>query len=113
MKTSIEMKKKRACKDRLGNLVTYLSSGLGVLILIAIFVFIFSKGFSTLGFDLLKGNYWSENYLTSVQETYNQPGEFIKPKGLGKEVAFSTKWGIGFVDAKDQMCIRDRWMCCS
>lgn len=94
--------KKRKFFDGLLNGVTFFSSGLSVLILIAIFVFIFSKGFSTLGFHMLTGNYWSNNYLTSVEAKYNQPGDFPKPESLDKKVAYSTKWGIGFVDTKDQ-----------
>lgn len=92
----------RKRKDRILNSITYVSSGLSVLVLLAIFVFIFSKGFSTLGFDLLKGNYWSKNYLTSVETSHNQPGSFERQTSLHDDVAFSSKWGIGFVDARDQ-----------
>lgn len=92
----------RKRKDGILNSITYLSSGISVLVLLAIFVFIFSKGFSTLGFDLLKGNYWSKNYLTSVETSHNQPGTFERPTSLHDDVAFSSKWGIGFVDARDQ-----------
>lgn len=95
-------KKKRRLFDGLCNGVTYLSSGLSVFVLLAIFVFIFSKGFSSLGIDLLKGNYWSKNYLTSVETSKNHPGSFERPSSLSEEASFSSKWGIGFVDTKDQ-----------
>lgn len=97
-----KQKKKRRRSDGILNGITYLSSGLSVFILIAIFVFIFSKGFSSLGFDLLTGNYWSQSYLSSVQESENHPGSFTRPADLSEEATFSEKWGIGFVDAKDQ-----------
>lgn len=95
-------KKKQKIKDGILNGITYLSSGLSVFILIAIFVFIFSKGFNSLGMHLLTGDYWSKSYLSSVEETKNMPSEYERPKDLSEDVSFSTKWGIGFVDAKDQ-----------
>lgn len=102
IQTPSHQKRKRRLFDGLCNGVTYLSSGLSVFVLIAIFVFIFSKGFSSLGIDLLKGNYWSKNYLTSVETTKNHPGSFERPSSLSEEASFSSKWGIGFVDTKDQ-----------
>lgn len=95
-------RKKRKLYDNLLNGITYLSSGISVFVLIAIFIFIFSKGFSTLGFDLLTGNYWSKNYLTSIQESYNTPGAFTAPADLKENVYYSEKWGVGFIDAVDQ-----------
>lgn len=95
-------KKKRKIKDGILNGITYFSSGLSIFILIAIFVFIFSKGFSSLGMHLLTGNYWSKSYLSSVEESKNMPAIYERPDDLSKDVSFSTKWGVGFVDAKDQ-----------
>ncbi|MEG2572614.1 MAG: phosphate ABC transporter, permease protein PstA, partial [Erysipelotrichaceae bacterium] len=59
---------KRKNKDRFLNIITYLSSSLFILILIAIFYFVFSKGGSLLSWDLLKDDYWSKNYLIDVQQ---------------------------------------------
>ncbi len=79
---------------------TFLSSGISVLVLIALFVFIFSKGWSLINFDLLKNNYWSENYsvetLTSQSDT-----TFERPADLSEDAYFSEKWGIAFVDHVD------------
>lgn len=102
MKMNKKQQKKRKVFDGLLNGVTFFSSGLSVFVLIAIFVFIFTQGFSTLGFHMLTGNYWSKNYLTSVQSSYNKPGTYAKPSNIGEGVAYSSKWGIGFVDTKDQ-----------
>ena len=44
--------KKRRIKDTILNGITYLSSGISVLVLAAIFIFVFTQGFSEL-FDLL------------------------------------------------------------
>ena len=54
--------KKRIFKDGLLNGLTYLFSSFGVLILVLIFVFIFSNGASSISFNLLKGDYYSESY---------------------------------------------------
>lgn len=97
-----KQRKKRKLMDGILNSITYVSSGISVFVLAAIFVFIFSKGFSSLSFDLLTGNYWAKSYLTSVEETYNSPSTYVRPDDLGEDVAFSEKWGIGFVDAQDQ-----------
>lgn len=94
--------KKRKLVERILNGITYFSSGISVFILIAIFVFIFSKGSSLLSFNLLTDDYWAQNYLVSVQEPYNKPGQFTKPADLGENISFSEKWGIGLVDAQSQ-----------
>ena len=64
--------KKRMFKDGLLNGLTYLFSSFGVLILVLIFVFIFSNGASSISFDLLKGDYYSESYtLKYLDELFN------------------------------------------
>lgn len=102
MRSLSQAKSKRRIKDNVLNLVTYLSSGISVLILLAIFVFIFSKGFSTLGFSMLKGNYWSKNYLTSVERSYNHTGSYERDENVHPDAAFSSRWGISFIDTLDQ-----------
>lgn len=94
--------KKRRIKDTILNGITYLSSGISVLVLAAIFIFVFTQGFSSLSLDLLTGNYWANNYLTAVEADRNAPDCFQVPKKLGEEVAFSEAWGVGFVDALDE-----------
>lgn len=90
---------KRVLIDRIYNGFTYLSSGISLFVLLAIFLFIFQKGSLTLSFDLLKSDYWSQNYLVAVQEDKNTPGEFARPQGLDESIAWSSKWGIGLVDS--------------
>lgn len=94
--------KKRRIKDTILNGITYLSSGISVLVLAAIFIFVFTQGFSSLSLDLLTGNYWANNYLTTVEADRNAPDCFQVPKELGEEVPFSEAWGVGFVDALDE-----------
>ena len=97
-----KQRKNRKRKDGFLNGITFVSSGVSVFVLIAIFIFIFTKGFSSLGMDLLTGNYWSKNYLTTVETSKNKAGSYTRPSDLGENIAFSEKWGVGFVDAQDQ-----------
>ena len=102
IKVSDEVKKQRKRKDLLLNGITYFSSAIGVFVLVSIFVFVFSKGSGTLGLKLLTGDYWAKNYLLSVESSYNQIGNFKVPDNLDSSVYYSTRWGVGFIDATDQ-----------
>ena len=100
MKVKTGNQRKRHFYDGILQGCTFLSSGISVLVLIALFVFIFSKGWSLINFDLLKNNYWSENYsvetLTAQSDT-----TFERPADLSEDAYFSEKWGIAFVDHVD------------
>lgn len=102
MKIDQKQRRKRKRIDTTLNSFTYICSGISVFVLVALFIFIFSKGSGSLGLQLLKGNYWSENYLVSVESDYNKTGNYEKPSDLSEDASFSTKWGIAFVDAQDQ-----------
>lgn len=93
-------KKRRKVYDTLLNGLTYGSSGISVLVLAALFIFIFSKGGSLVSFDLLTTNYWPQNYM--VEPSAGLPSTFAPPEGLSDEAYFSSKWGIAFVDAANQ-----------
>ena len=80
--------------------VTYLSSGISVIVLVALFVFIFTRGWSSINMDLIMNNYWSENY--TVETISQSDGQtFERPADLSEEAYFSEKWGIAFVDHVD------------
>ena len=100
MKVKTGNQRKRHFYDGILQGCTFLSSGISVLVLIALFVFIFSKGWSLINFDLLKNNYWSKNYsvetLTSQSDT-----TFERPADLSEDAYFTEKWGIAFVDHVD------------
>ena len=68
--------KKRMFKDGVLNGLTYLFSSFGVLILVLIFVFIFSNGASSISFDLLKGDYYSESYTLKYLDEYQGKFEY-------------------------------------
>lgn len=86
--------KKRMYKDGLLNALTYLFSSFGVLILVLIFVFIFSNGASSISFDLLKGDYFSESYTLKYTDKNN---EIFTYECKGNE-SFSKVWGVAFID---------------
>lgn len=89
--------KTRKIKDGICNVLTYVASSLSVLVLVAVLVFIFSKGFSLLSFDLLTSDYWANNYMTLVSGT-NEPSAFEPDPSLGEDVVYSKEWGIGLKD---------------
>lgn len=91
--------KKRAIYDGFLQTITYVFSGISVFVLIALFIFVFQKGSGLINLDLLKNDYWSQNYL--VETTTKEAGNFERPADLSEEAYFSSKFGIAFVDHED------------
>ena len=85
----------RKIKDILLNSLTYLFSSFGVLILVLIFVFIFSNGAKSISFDLLKGDYYSESYTLKYDKINDQEFEYEQKDNE----YFSNKWGVAFKDS--------------
>ena len=85
----------RKIKDILLNSLTYLFSSFGVLILVLIFVFIFSNGAKSISFDLLKGDYYSESYTLKYDKINDQTFEYEQKDNE----YFSKKWGVAFKDS--------------
>ena len=85
----------RKIKDSLLNSLTYLFSSFGVLILVLIFVFIFSNGAKSISFDLLKGDYYSESYTLKYDKINDQTFEYEQKDNE----YFSKKWGVAFKDS--------------
>lgn len=90
------MTRKRKFKDGILNAMTYLASGISVLVLIAVFGFVVYKGKDTLSWEMLRNNYWSQNYL--VEFTQTEPGTFTRPDSLDETIYFSEQYGIGLQD---------------
>ena len=55
----------RKIKDILLNIITYLSSSLGLIIVLAIFIYVFINGCGSLTWNLLVGDYHIESYTLS------------------------------------------------
>ena len=87
----------RKIKDILLNIITYLSSSLGLIIVLAIFIYVFINGCKSLTWNLLVGDYHIESYTLSysaeLTDTYQyeaSPDEY-----------YSSKWGVSFIDSKN------------
>ncbi len=88
------MNRKRRIKDFLMNAMTYSSAIITAGLLLLVFSFIFSKGASSLSFDLLKSDYWAQNTLIQIE---GGCGSFEKPENY--DGAFSECYGLGLKDA--------------
>ena len=83
----------RRIKDFILNGITYVSSGIGIFILIAILVFIFRNGFGSLSMSLLTSDYYQTTYNTNIiDSTFYKLGDFEDPKI--ENSFFSETWGI-------------------
>ncbi|MFA6874319.1 MAG: hypothetical protein WCR16_01715, partial [Bacilli bacterium] len=90
--TSLSLRKKRKAKDFFLQASTYLTSSFALLSLLALLVFLFSKGYKTISFSFLFGQNKTEVYHVStspsIEETKNtfsytpKEGEY-----------FSSSWG--------------------
>lgn len=90
---------KRYLKDFWLNTMTYLSSGISVIILILLFSFVFAKGFSTLNWKWFTNDYWSVNLYLSVHQSEQT---FVKPNDLPNGASFSTRYGFAVIDKIDE-----------
>lgn len=89
---------RRKLSDDFLQFLTLFSSLLAVGVLTALFYYIFANGLSLMNTDLLRNDYWSVSKIVAFDETVNQPGLYPRPQDLDESVAWSEKWGIGFVD---------------
>lgn len=100
-------KNRRLLKDRLLNGLTYLSSGISVLVLTLVFLFVFSKGASTLNLKWFTNDYWSVNMYLAFPAKASEV--YTIPKTLPVDSQFSTRYGFAvedFVDESKQKMIR-------
>lgn len=88
------MKKNIKRKDTILNTITYFASGISVFVLGAVLWFLFSNGFSTLNWNLITNNYWSQNLLGTVDK---QAGNYELTQEI--EGAYSPEWGIALKDS--------------
>lgn len=93
------MTARRRFADGVKNFFTFLSTGLSVFVLGAVFVFVFTRGWTTLSWDMIRGDYWGGNF--SVYFTKTDAGEFKAPANLGEDEYFSSKYGFAVKDTKN------------
>ncbi len=89
------MQRSRKVKDIILNVVTYLASSFSLLILLAMIIFIFNKGWNNLSFEMLTSDYYETPYFVCAESTQ----EFeLEDKN---DVYYSKKYGIGIKDSFD------------
>lgn len=88
--------------DGINLFCTWFFSSFTVITVIAIFVFVFNKGWNNLSWDLLSGDYSSETYLFKTNENYENTNEINSfSYTCGEDEYFSSRWGIAFKDSND------------
>jgi len=92
--------KRRVLKDRLMNGLTYLSSGISVMVLTLIFIFVFSKGMSTLNWKWFTNDYWSVNMYLALPEPTETT--YTTPSSLDSDAVFSPTYGFAVKDMIDE-----------
>lgn len=88
----------RAVKDRSLQGITWFAMALSVFWLILIFRFILVNGASSVSFELLRSNYWSENIMLGYSEE-GEAGDFEAPADLPETSYWSKKFGFAVEDA--------------
>lgn len=93
--------KKRQIKDIIANGITFLSSTFGIVILLALLIFIFSNGIKLLKPSLITSNYHAQTYTvkTDKSQSYQLNG-FENPNI--KNTYFSSIWGIAFMEKQNK-----------
>lgn len=86
------MNKKRYAKDFFMNALTWLASSVSAFVLFAIFLFIFRTGWSTLNWQIIRGDYFASNTNAAFEE--GSPGAFEAPEGLEADAHFSHRYGF-------------------
>ncbi len=93
--------RKRFITDKIYQSLITLISLIGLVILIAVFVFVFNKGSSLLSWDLLTGDYYSTVY-DGYYDSELTTNLFVAPDDLDSDTYFSTRWGIALKDDLDR-----------
>lgn len=91
------MEKRRKIKDTILNILTYLSSSFSILVLLAIVIFVFSKGWKNLSFRMLTSDYYETPYFVSVESS----NTYRLNKEDENKVYYSKNFGIGLKDTYD------------
>ncbi len=93
-------KSKRYWNDRITQSLITAVSLIGLIVLIAVFAYVFQKGSGLLSWDLITGDYEVERANVYYEgEVLTQ--DFIEPDSLTDEDYFSTRWGIAITDGEN------------
>lgn len=92
------MNRKRKIIDGILNALTWMAASTAVVVLGLVVVFVFRRGVDNLSWDLIRGDYWSENINVGFDDPL--PGDFQAPSNLPEDAYFSKRFGIAVRDAK-------------
>ncbi len=91
----------RKTKDILLNSMTYLFSSFGIVILLAIIIYVFANGLPNLSWDLISSDYTSYTYTLRSETPENINGSLVYEDPNIEGSYFSSKWGISLYDGND------------
>lgn len=91
------MSKKRKITDAIYKTITYIASSISLIILIMIFSFVIIKGKDSLSIDMIKNDYWSQNYLAEFNEN-QESDNYALDHELKENQYFSKSYGIVLED---------------
>ncbi|MFA6829696.1 MAG: PstA family ABC transporter permease [Bacilli bacterium] len=91
---------KRRIKDILASGSTYLFSSFSIIALVALIIFIFSQGWSTLSSEFITGNY-NSNSINLVTSNEIAPTENTFEYKPAEDEYFSANWGLAFMNSTD------------
>ena len=98
-KNRLKNRRKRKLIDNFYIGATFFSSIIGAITLLAILVYVFSKGSGLISWKLITGDYFASEYHVAVEPTTYC--NCIEPTDLPDEAVYSSKWGVGFIVVKD------------
>ncbi len=93
------MNKTRKISDSSKNIATYFSFILAAFVLGSVFFYVFTRGWDSLNWDMITGNYHTEKHM--VQFTAGDAGDFPVPDNLEEGEFYSTRFGFGVKSERD------------
>lgn len=91
------MSKKRKITDAIYKTITYIASSISLIILIMIFSFVIIEGKDSLSIDMIKNDYWSQNFLVEFKENQKSDNYDLDHE-LKENQYFSKSYGIVLED---------------
>jgi len=83
--------------------ITWLFSSFSLLAVLAIFIFVFQKGWSTLSWDMITGDYYPQVSTFKTEDNYINNLTYEYEYETKENEYFSKYWGIAFIDDKDNV----------
>ena len=90
----------RKTKDRIMQIITYFFSSFSLLVLLAVIIFVFGRGFKVLSFKFIGGDYNSTVINASKKPEASSLGGYSAPD-LEEDEYFSGNWGVALKDSLD------------